>query len=842
MPEVAQATITVTPVMAGAQEKITNDLTQAAGPAGSAAGAAAGSKMSESMGKSMSSAGAALTKGVTAPIMGIGAAAVASWKSVDEGLDTIVQKTGASGSALEEMEGILRDITTTIPTDFATAGAAIGEVNTRFGLTGKGLEDLSGQFVKFAQLNNQDVSGSVDSVSKMMAGFGLSADQAGKMLDALNTVGQQTGVDVGTLADQVASNAKQFQEMGLSAEEAASFLGSASMAGLDTSTAMMGLKTAMKNATEDGIGLDEALKNFDKTMQGNGSQSEKLTAAYELFGSRAGGAIANAVENGTLSLSDFTTSLGDFEGSVSSTFEETKDPMDDFTTTLNDLKLLGADIVDSAGPMIVDIMEDLAEGVSQAADAWNGLSPEMQETIVKGAGILAVAGPLLSIGGSLVGVIGSIGSGLISVISGLAGTAGAAAASSGPVAASAASFQSLAGSALQMIAAGAAFFLVAEGFSLLADAAIRVADAGGPAIAVLAGMAVGIGALMFVASAVGPALTAGAVGIVAFGVSLLAIGAGVALACAGITLVIDAIGGLVEVISSNSEEINSIVTNVGETVGGVVTTISDGIATVIDAVSGGISGVLDSVAGIFESMGGAALDAGTGFEKLAGAVLNLTKNTGVLDLAGTMAAVATGVGKVNKAATDAGAAATSINALSKGLMTIGTSAAVSSKGMVTFGTASSKSVAQVGASFSKLNFSKDMTREMTKTIASARSGINTLKGMFSSTHFSFNQHIAVPHFSMSGSFNAQTGSTPTVSTKWYKVAESSPYIFHGATLFGGGEHSDEILYGREALLNDIREASGGRPITNNFYIYGNENPEHFAHEVARQLRMEMRMA
>ena len=95
---------------------------------------------------------------------------------------------------------------------------------------------------------------------------------------------------------------------------------------------------------------------------------------------------------------------------------------------------------------------------------------------------------------------------------------------------------------------------------------------------------------------------------------------------------------------------------------------------------------------------------------------------------------------------------------------------------------------------------------------------------------------------MSGSFNAQTGSTPTVSTKWYQVAESSPYLFRGATLFGGGEHSDEILYGREALLNDIREASGGRPITNNFYIYGNENPEHFAHEVARQLRMEMRMA
>ena len=817
-------------------------MTQAAGSAGTAAGNAAGSKMTESMGKKMSGAGAALTKGVTGPLAAIGTAAVASWKSVDQGLDTIREKTGASGQAMEEMEGILKNITSSIPTDFSTAGAAIGEVNTRFGLTGKGLEDLSGQFVKFAKLNNQDVSGSVDSVSKMMAGFGLSADQAGKMLDALNTVGQQTGVDVGTLADQVSANAKQFQEMGLSAEEAASFLGSASMAGLDTSTAMMGLKTAMKNATADGKTLDEALKGFDETMKGNGSESDKLAAAYELFGSRAGGAIANAVENGSLSLSDFSSSLGEFEGSVNSTFEETKSPMDDFQTTLNDLQALGADIVESAGPMITDFFEGFAEGVKAVSDAWNDLSPETQDLIIKIAGIAAVAGPLLVIGGKILGGLSTITSGIGGLVGSIGGLGGAAEAAAGPVETAGGSFGTMAGEAIKMIAAAAALYIAAQAISVLADAAIRITEAGWPAVAVLAGMAVGIGALMYVASSVGPAMTAGAVGIVAFGVSLLAIGAGVALACAGITLVIDAIGRLVETISSNAPGINSIVSNIGETVGGVITTISDGIATVIDAISGGISGVLDSVAGIFESMGGAALDAGTGFEKLAGAILNLTKNTGVLDLAGTMAAVATGVSKVNKAATDAGAGATSINALSKSLMTVGVSSAASAKGMAAFSTVTAKSVALIGASFSKLNFSKDMNREMSKTIASARSGINTLKGMFSSTHFSFNQHIDVPHFSMSGNFDAKTGATPTVTTRWYRVAESTPYLFTGPTLFGAGEHDDEILYGREALLKDIKEASGGAEIHNTFYIDGTENPEEFAHRFVRQMKMEMRMA
>ena len=95
MPEVAQATITITPVMKGAQQTITNDLTEAAQPAGSAAGKVAGASMSDAIGKKMGSAGSTLTKGLTAPLTAVGTAAIASWKSVDEGLETIVQKTGA---------------------------------------------------------------------------------------------------------------------------------------------------------------------------------------------------------------------------------------------------------------------------------------------------------------------------------------------------------------------------------------------------------------------------------------------------------------------------------------------------------------------------------------------------------------------------------------------------------------------------------------------------------------------------------------------------------------------------------------------------------------------------
>ena len=842
MPEVARATITVTPVLEGAQTKITNDLTDAAGSAGTAAGTAAGTTMSKAISDKMGSAGKAMTAGVTAPLTAGATAAVAAWKEVDTGLDTIVTKTGASGDALEEMSDILKNITTEIPTGFETAGAAIGEVNTRFGVTGDELEDLSTKFIKFADLNDQDVSSSVDSVSKMMAAFGMETEDAGRVLDALNVVGQQTGVDVGQLSDMVAANAAQFQEMGLSAEEAASLLGSMSMAGLDSSTAMMGLKTAMKNATEDGITLDEALQDFAETMQGNGTESEKLAAAYELFGTRGGAAIANAVENGELDLASFTSSLGDFEGSVDDTFANTKGPMDDFQTTLNELKILGADIVDAAGPALSDILERVGSAVEKITTAWEGLSPEMQDFIIKAAGIAAVVGPLLMIGSKVIGSVGTIAGGIGNIASKIGSMGASAATAAAPTAAVGASFATMAGQALMLVAAAAAIYITAQAISVLVDAAIRITAAGGPAIAVLAGMGAGIVGLMAAAAALGPALTAGALGIGVFGAAMLGIGAGIDLACQGIAKVTDAVSNLVSTIADNAPQINSIVTNIGTTVSGVIDTISNGIVSVIDAISGGISGVLDSLSGVIDSIGDAALDAGTGFEKLSNAIINLVNSTGVGDLAGTMISVAAGVKKITKAAKDAGDGATKINTLSNSLKKLSTQGTASARAIIKFGTSTKTSLAQVSAAFRSLDLESGMRRAINNTISVARSGISRLKSLFRSTTFSFNQHIKVPHFTMSGSFNAETGSVPHVSTSWYRVAESTPYLFTKATLFGAGESKDEILYGRDALLRDIREASGGATITNYITVDGAENPEAFAQRLVRQMKMEMRMA
>lgn len=42
--------------------------------------------------------------------------------------------------------------------------------------------------------------------------------------------------------------------------------------------------------------------------------------------------------------------------------------------------------------------------------------------------------------------------------------------------------------------------------------------------------------------------------------------------------------------------------------------------------------------------------------------------------------------------------------------------------------------------------------------------------------------------------------------EWNAKAMNQPYMFSGATVFGAGETGDEVLYGRQSLMNDIAEA------------------------------------
>lgn len=353
--------------------------------------------------------GNSLTKNVTAPITAAGAGVMAAWAQVDEGMDIIVQKTGATGDALEEMQNSARNIAKTIPTDFETTGIAVGEVNTRFHLTGEELENLSAKFIKFAELNGTDVNSSIDSTQKVIEAFNLSAEDAGALLDTMNKVGQDTGISMDTLASSMVSNAAALKELGMSAADAATFLGQCETSGVDTSAVMAGLKKALVNASKEGKSMKNALSELQDTMVNAGSSSEAYNAAVELFGAKAGPALAEFCQSGKLNFDELGASLNDNLGSVNDTFEATLDPADQFKLTLNQLKDAGFDVGNALGPVLAECLQMVTPILKDIIASWNSLSPGTQEMILKCLLLAAALGPVFSIiskvSGGISGVI-----------------------------------------------------------------------------------------------------------------------------------------------------------------------------------------------------------------------------------------------------------------------------------------------------------------------------------------------------------------------------------------------------------------------------------------------------
>lgn len=376
---------------------------------------AVGDKVSEA-GDKIKGFGEGMTKNVTAPLAAVGGASLAAFGEVDEGLDTIIKKTGATGAAADEMGAIMESIATTIPTDFATAGNAIGEVNTRFGVTGDELEALSTQFIQFADLNETDVTSAVDSTQKALAAFGLGAENAGRLLDAMNATGQRTGVSVDALASGLVSNAAAFDEMGLNIFQATEFMGDLETSGADSSTVLAGLGKALKNATADGVPLNDALGQLQDSIKNGTGEVDGLTAAYELFG-KSGATIYEAVKNGTVDFTNLGKAADNTAGSVSETFNATLDPIDSWKTTLNQLKLTGAELGATLGSVLQPILEKVGEVVKTLKERWEALSPETQDAIVKAAMIAAAVGPIIAVVGSIVSGIGSLISGISMLMS-----------------------------------------------------------------------------------------------------------------------------------------------------------------------------------------------------------------------------------------------------------------------------------------------------------------------------------------------------------------------------------------------------------------------------------------
>ena len=74
-------------------------------------------------------------------------------------------------------------------------------------------------------------------------------------------------------------------------------------------------------------------------------------------------------------------SLDEYAGNVEETFNNTKDPLDDVTIAMNQMKDIGSDIVETSAPMLSEVMGTLRDIIKDLSDKWNSLNADTQALV-----------------------------------------------------------------------------------------------------------------------------------------------------------------------------------------------------------------------------------------------------------------------------------------------------------------------------------------------------------------------------------------------------------------------------------------------------------------------------
>lgn len=332
---------------------------------------------------------------VSAGIAAIGAAGVASFNELDAGYDTIVTKTGATGEALEGLQSSMNAVFGELPTTAENAGIAIGEVNTRFGATGETLETLSKQFIEFAEINETDLNNSIGMTNKIMKAWNIDAAKTPNVLGLITVKAQETGISVDTLMNSVLENNSVFKEMGLTFEQSIGLMAEFEKNGVNSTTALAGLKKAVVNYAKEGLSMEEGLKKTIESIKNASSETEALTKAQEIFGTKGAAEMTNAIREGRLSVEDLCASMEEYGTTVEDTFNATLDPPDKAAVALNNLKIAGADLGNTILSALAPALEGLVSKVRNFAQWFTSLDDKAKLTIVTIGGIVAAIGPAL---------------------------------------------------------------------------------------------------------------------------------------------------------------------------------------------------------------------------------------------------------------------------------------------------------------------------------------------------------------------------------------------------------------------------------------------------------------
>ncbi len=376
-------------------------------------------------GEKMKSAGASLTAGVTAPIAGIGIAAIKMAKDASTGfgqiatlLDDPIGRTQELKDAVLDMSGATGKSVESISTGLYNLISVYGDTAD----SAKILEDAT----KAAAAGNAEIADSINLTAAVTQAYGdTSAEAIAKVNDlAFQAVklGKATFPELAQAVPQVTAG---FKDLGVSQEEIFSAFAALTPVMANTAQTATALRAASTELIKPNAKMAEVFEHLGVASGAALIEQEGLHGAFvkikegaEGMGLQLGEVVGSveayqAISLGAGAASDAfaekTAKMADAQGAAAEAFEKATGGVNASAFAMDQAGAkIAASMIrigDAILPVVIPAIEKLTDLVADAVIWFTNLSGPTQEFIVIAAAMAAAVGPLLVVVGTLATVL-----------------------------------------------------------------------------------------------------------------------------------------------------------------------------------------------------------------------------------------------------------------------------------------------------------------------------------------------------------------------------------------------------------------------------------------------------
>lgn len=376
-------------------------------------------KSIQNAGNTIASAGSSLTKTVTAPIVGVGVAAVKTAADFENAMAKVGTIADTTQTPMNKLKKQVKELSNTVGVGVSDIAEAQYQAISAGVETSKSVSFVS-TAVKAAKGGFTDTTTAVDGLTTVLNAYGLEANKATVISDQMLMAQNYGKTSFGDMASSMGKVIPIASSLNVSTKELFGSIAVLTKNGIATSEAVTGLKAAYSNIlkpsadaskTAEKLGLDFSsahlqsvgwAKFLDEIKVKTGGNAETMA---KLFGStEALNSVTVLAGKGSADFAEALTLMGKAGGSTQAAYEKMLTPTEKMNISINKVK----NSLIQFGAALTPVFDKIAVIIGKVGDKLNGLSKKQIDTIVKFAGIAAVVGPVLLIFGRMVSTVGTV--------------------------------------------------------------------------------------------------------------------------------------------------------------------------------------------------------------------------------------------------------------------------------------------------------------------------------------------------------------------------------------------------------------------------------------------------